>query len=143
MAAFLEACADKLIADGLGTMPDFNTAPNGGVYVNRMPEDDSNGILLYNRLPASRIEPTIPQYLRTRFIVVCRGTDSLSTIQKAHLVSESLKLTDVVQSINGVTFIELYAEASPEVYPRSLGDFVEVGLTVRAAYISDGTYIPT
>ena len=139
---FLEALADKLIADGLGTMPDFNTPPNDGVYVSRMPEECDNGILLYNRLPASRIDFTIKDYLRTRFMVVCRGTDRLATVQKAHAVSESLQLKCQPETINGVVFHELYSEASPEEYPVSTGDYLEIGLTVRAAYLGDGTYTP-
>ena len=142
MAAALEAIASRLEAAGLGVRPTTGAAINNGVYVGRMPQTATHGILVYPRPTGGRVDNSTPGYIRTRGRIVCRGDDYSEVMVRAHAAAKAINLLAHSEDIFGVIFIELYASTTPVDYPLSEGTFIEISFAFRAAYVTDGDWVP-
>ena len=122
----LKPIAEYLESQGLGT---------GGrdLFVNYMPEDVQQGILLMNKLSGTPIDWELPGYRRSGFQLIVRHTDDEAGLLMAEQLSDALTLTNT--TLTGMLVKVIRPKHEPVVYPVSKGDYLEISVNFEAIYV--------
>ena len=123
----LESIAAKLEEDGVGIQGQT-------LFVHRMPESISAGVLLLNRLSGTPINHELPGLRKTSFQVIVRDTDYTSGFTKAEQISELLSIED--QALGNMNIHWILPKHEPVVYPVSRGDLLEISVNFEAVYVA-------
>lgn len=118
--------AEKLEADGLGVMAET-------IFINMIPVEAPQGILLRNNLRGTEIDYELPGYHKTDFQVIVRAAsypagDSL-------IVDVCHALTIVERQLGPLYFKFMRPKTKPVVFPLSAGNLLEFSVEFSVVYV--------
>jgi len=94
------------------------------IFIQFMPADVTNGILLLLELPGLSVDPEVPGKHKGRFQAVVRGTDYLAVEAKAAAVSDALATQQRKQAGDWL-FDWIIPQHLPFPFPRTEGNVQE------------------
>ena len=93
------------------------------LFINMLPPDSLNAILVRNTLAGTKIDYELPKYFRTEFQLIVRGTDYTAT---SNLIAQAVTaLTLVETQVENQYFKYCRPSTEPTSYPISKGDLIE------------------
>lgn len=102
------------------------------IFINQIPVERPNGILLRNTLQGTTIDYELPGYYKTHFQLIVRSND-YKTGQA--LIDNVLKLLTVSEkTIGEMTFKYMRPKSLPAVFPISKGSLVELSTNVDVVF---------
>lgn len=117
--------AQKLEADGLGVLAET-------IYVNTIPVESPQGILLRGKLQGTKIDHELPGYYKTQFQLIVRAA--------TYTVGETL-IKQVIQALTvndrqvGSIFVRYMRPVTkPVVFPLSKGNLLEFAADFDVAF---------
>jgi hypothetical protein len=117
--------ANKLELEGLGVQAST-------LFINLMPMECKEGILLRSPLSGTRVDHELPGYYRTSFMVIVRGHDyaSASVLMEACMRALTLYETD----LDDISVKYMRPHTLPVTFPVSIGNFYEIKVEFEVAY---------
>lgn len=117
--------ANKLEVEGLG-------AQGTSLFINFMPMECKQGILLRSPLSGTPVDFEMPGYYKTRFQVIVRGHDYAAAMELMENVMRTLCLFE--QDLDD-TFVKHMRPATlPVTFPVSVGNFYEINCHFDVCY---------
>jgi hypothetical protein len=114
----------------MNLMPFINQLEAKGVgkkgktlFINMLPIDISEGVLLRNSLTGTDIDYELPGYFRTEFQVIVRAGSYEAGEKLINKVTDSLTLTN--EQLDGLFFNYVRPRTEPVTYPLSEGNLLE------------------
>ena len=121
--------ADLLEESGIGTK-------GKDIFVNMMPPEAMNAVLLKNRLTGVKIDHELPGYYQSKFAVVIRGSD-YSLEEEGGLIDQVMAaLTFSATALDGVYVNYIRPMYHPVVFPLSAGSILEWNVEFEACYVT-------
>lgn len=117
--------AEKLEADGLGVMAET-------IFINMIPVEAPQGILLRNNLRGTEIDYELPGYHKTDFQVIVRAPNYPAG--DALIVEVCNALTLVEQQLGPLYLKFMRPKTKPVVFPLSAGNLLEFSVEFSVAY---------
>lgn len=108
------------------------TAKN--LYLNHMPAQVTQGVMLREQSPGAVIDHEIPRFYRIVFQAVVRHDNFLKGRKMAEDVSAALTLHEF--TIGSMQFHYIRPRHLPFVFPASQGDLLEFSVNFDACYVS-------
>lgn len=112
----LTPLAEKLEADGVGVMADT-------IFINMIPVDAPQGVLLRNNLRGTEIDYELPGFFKTDFQVIVRAPNYTAGEALIQEVFNSLTLSE--QQLGPLYFKFMRPRTKPVVFPISKGNLLE------------------
>ena len=123
----LEPIAEALEVGGIGTR-------GTSIFIHRMPEKVTAGILLLSRLTGTPIDREIPGLRKTSFQVIVRGRDYANGYNLAEQISALLTIEGGM--LGDINIHWILPKHEPVVYPVSKGDLLEISVNFEAVYVA-------
>lgn len=108
--------AEKLEADGVGVMADT-------IFINMIPVDAPQGVLLRNNLRGTEIDYELPGFFKTDFQVIVRASSYTAGEALIQEVFNSLTLSE--RQLGPLYFKFMRPRTKPVVFPISKGNLLE------------------
>lgn len=122
----LKPVADYLQAQGFGTLGQT-------IFLNHLPADATEAVLIRPRLIGARIDHDLPGYLKFEFQVIVRGKTYLPTQTKANQIAKKLKMAETTLGVWHVNYLR--PAHVPVGYPISMGELVEFNTDIEACIV--------
>ena len=103
------------------------------LFINFMPMECKNGILLRSPLSGTQIDHELPGYYKTEFNVIVRGHDYMAAAAKMQQVMTALCIFET--TLDGVQFKYVRPKTLPVTFPVSEGNFFEIQVGFDANYV--------
>lgn len=117
--------AEKLESDGLGVMAET-------IFINMIPVEAPQGILLRNNLRGTEIDYELPGYYKTDFQVIVRAPNYPAGDA---LIAEVCNALTLVEQQLGPLYLKfMRPKTKPVVFPLSAGNLLEFSVEFSVAY---------
>lgn len=120
--------ANKLEFEGLGV-------PGKSLFVNSMPIECNNGILLRSPIYGTNIDYELPGYYKSQFMAVVRATEYTKGLELANEIMKALKLCEGVVLDDTMHVKYIRPAKLPITYPLSKGNLFEIQIPFDAVYV--------
>ncbi|MCL2874774.1 MAG: minor capsid protein [Betaproteobacteria bacterium] len=117
--------AERLEKEGVGIMAET-------IFINMIPADAPEGVLLRNKLRGTDIDYELPGYYRTAFQVIVRATTYTAGEALIQRVFDALAVTE--SQIGPMYFKFMRPKTKPVVYPLSKGSLLEFSADFAVAF---------
>jgi len=118
--------ANKLQGNNLGVQ-------GKTLFINFMPMECKNGILLRSPLNGTHIDHELPGYYKTEFNVIVRGHDYAAAAALMQSVMTALCFFET--AIDGVHYKYVRPKSLPVTFPVSEGNFYEIQVKFDANFV--------
>lgn len=118
--------AQKLETDLVGVM-------GTSIFINMIPAECPQGILLRNRLPGTKIDYELPGYYKARFQLIARAQDYAVGEALINQAFASLTMKETTLGSMSIRFIR--PVTLPAVFPLSKGNLLEFAADFEAVYV--------
>lgn len=118
--------AEKLEADGVGVMADT-------IFINMIPAECTQGVLLRNPLQGTAINYELPGYYKTKFHVIVRAATYPAGEALIQQVFDSLTLDEV--QVGSMFFHYMRPATKPVVFPLSKGNLLEFAADFDVVFV--------
>lgn len=120
--------ANKLEYEGLGI-------PGKTLFVNFMPDECKEGILLRSPLIGTEVDPNLPGYYKTYFSAIVRTNRYASGLDL--MKSVMLALTLYNQDLDDISIKRCYPANLPATFPISEGNLFEIQVHFDIVYCGE------
>jgi len=117
--------AEYIESDGLGVMAQT-------IFINQIPVECPNGILLRNSLQGTTIDYELPGYYKTHFQLIIRSNDF--NVGSTLIASVCDRLTLSEKKIGEMNFKYMRPRSMPAVFPISKGSLVEFATHIDVVF---------
>lgn len=122
----LTPIANKLENEGLGT-------PGTDLFVNFMPMEAADAVLLRSPLSGTEIDPNLPGYYRCYFTAIVRTRDFVQGQEKMREIMRVLTIYD--EDVDDIFVKRMYPKTLPVYFPISDGNFYEIQVTFDLVFV--------
>lgn len=119
---------NRLEAEGLGT-------PGSTLFINFMPFECKQGILLRTPLTGTRIDHELPGYFKCEVMVITRAPEYTAALSLMQEVMSALTIYE--EQMDDIYMKYIRPETLPVSFPVSDGQFYEVQVRFEVVYVGE------
>jgi hypothetical protein len=104
------------------------------IFVNMMPAECEDGILVRQYFGGTKIDHELPGYRKTTFMLICRSKDYERAETLIEQAVTALTIKEETER-DGIVWKFMRPDTEPFVYPLSVGGLLEFQVNIDAAYV--------